>query len=113
MARASLDYHAVPERVEDLQLMRWLDAPYMAPPFDGVRRMTAWLRCQGDGVNHQRGARLMRQIGVEAIDPKPRLSQAAAGHGLYPELLRGVTVKRVNQVWSADSPSVRLAGGFI
>lgn len=69
MARSSLDYQAVPERVEDLPLMRLLDEPYMATPFYGGRRMTAWLRCQGSGVNHQRVARLMRQIGVAAIYP--------------------------------------------
>jgi putative transposase len=113
LARSSLYYQAVPERVEDLQLMRLLDEPYMATPFYGVRRMTAWLRCQGYGVNHKRVARLMRQIGVEAIYPKPRLSQAAAGHVIYPYLLRGVTVNRVNQVWSADITYVRLAGGCI
>jgi putative transposase len=89
------------------------DEHYMATPVYGVRRMTAWLRCQGDGVNHQRVARLLRQIGVEAIYPKPRLSQPAAGHVIYPYLLRGVTVNRVHQVWRADITSVRLAGGCI
>ena len=50
---------------------------------------------------------------LEAIYPKPRLSQPAAGHLIYPYLLRGITVKRVNQVWSADITYVRLAGGFV
>jgi putative transposase len=113
LARSSLYDQAVPARVEDLQRMRWLDEHYMATPLYGVRRMTAWLRSQGDGVNHTRVARLMRPIGVEAIYPKPRLSQPAAGHVLYPYLWRGVTVNRVNQVWSADITDVRLAGGFI
>jgi len=113
LARSSLDYQAVPARVDDLPLRRLLDEPYMATPFYGVRRMTAWLRCQGYGVNHTRGARLLRQIGVEAIDPQPRLSQPAAGHVSDPDLWRGVTVKRVNPVGSADITSVRLAGGFI
>ena len=113
LARSSLYYQAVPERVEDLQLMRLLDEQYMTTPFYGVRRMTAWLRCQGYGVNHKRVARLMRQLGVEAIYPKPRLSQPAAGQVIYPYLWRGVTVNRVNQVWSAEITDVRLAGGFI
>jgi putative transposase len=112
-ARSSLYDQAVPERVDDLPLMRWLDEPYMATPLYGVRRMTAWLRCHGDGVNHKRVARLLRQRGVEAIDPKPRLSQPAAGQVIYPSLWRGVTGNRVNQVWSADITYVRLAGGFI
>ena len=50
---------------------------------------------------------------IMANAPKPRLSQPAAGHVIYPYLLRGVTVNRVNQVWSADITYVRLAGGFV
>jgi putative transposase len=102
LARSSLYYQPVLESAGDLQLMRLRDEQYMATPFYGVRRITAWLRRQGYGVNHKRVARLMRQIGVEAIYPKPRLSQPAAGHVIYPYLLRGVTVHRVDQVWSAD-----------
>jgi putative transposase len=113
LARSSLYDQAVPERVEDLPLMRLLDEQYMATPLYGVRRMTAWLRCQGYGVNHKRVARLMRQIGVEALYPKPRRSQPAAGHVIYPYLLRGGTVNRVNQVWSADITYVRLVGGLV
>lgn len=113
LARSSLYYQPVPESAGDLQLMRLLDEQYMATPFYGVRRMTAWLRCQGYAVNHKRVARLMRQIGVEAIYPKPRLSQPVAGHVIYPYLLRGVTVHRVNQVGSADITYIRLAGGFV
>jgi putative transposase len=50
-------------------------------------------------------------MGLEAIDAKPRLSQPAEGHAIYPYLLREVLVGQVNQVWSADMTSIRLAGG--
>jgi putative transposase len=113
LARSSLYYQPMLERAGDLQLMRLLDEQYTATPFYGVRRMTAWLHCQGYGVNHKRVARVMRQMGLEAIYPKPRLSQPTAGHQIYPYLLRGVTVNRVNQVWSADITYVRLAAGFV
>ena len=75
--------------------------------------MTAWLRTQGYGVNHKRVARLMRQLGIAALYPKPKLSQATAGQTIYPYLLRGVKVQRVNQVWSTDSTSIRLHQGFV
>ena len=32
---------------------------------------------------------------------------------MYPYLLRGVPITRVNQVWSTDITSIRLQGGFI
>ena len=55
----------------------------------------------------------MRLMGLEAIYPKPRLSLAAPGHQVYPYLLRGVTIDRVNQVWSTDITYIRLQAGFI
>ena len=93
--------------------MRLLDAQYTATPFYGMRRMTAWLRTQGDGVNHKRVARLMRQMGIAAIYAKPKLSQATVGHTIYPYLLRGVKVARVNHVWSTDITYIRLHQGFV
>jgi putative transposase len=75
--------------------------------------MTAWRRRQGYAVNRPRVRRLLRQLGLEAIDPKPRLSQPAADHVIYPYLLRGVSVNRVNQVWSTDITYVRLAAGLV
>jgi putative transposase len=80
LPRASLYYQPHGESAETLHLMRLLDAQYTATPFYGIRRMTAWLRAQGYPVNHKRVARLMQQMGIEALYTKPKLSQAAAEH---------------------------------
>ena len=93
--------------------MRLLDEQYTADPYYGIRRMTAWLRSQGDKVNHKRVARLLRKIGLEAIYPKPRTSLPHPEHRIYPYLLRGVWITRVNQVWSTDITYIRLHSGFI
>jgi putative transposase len=113
LARSTLYDQPLGASAENLQLMRVLDEQYTATPFYGVRRMTAWLRGQGYTVNRKRVARLMRVMGLEALYPKPRLSQPAAGQMIYPYLLRGVTVERLNQVWSADITYIRLQGGFV
>jgi putative transposase len=113
LARSTLYDQPLGERAENLQLMRLLDEQYTATPVYGVRRMTAWLRGQGYAVNRKRVARLLHRMGLEALYPKPRLSQPAAGHTIYPYLLRGVTVERVNQVWSADITYIRLQAGFV
>jgi hypothetical protein len=42
--------------------------------------MTAWLRSQGYGVNHKRVARLLHLMGLEALCPKPHLSEKALDH---------------------------------
>jgi putative transposase len=113
LPRSSLYYHPQGESPENVQLMRLLDEQYTATPFYGVRRMSAWLRSQGHAVNHKRVARLMQQMGIAAIYAKPKLSQASAGHTIYPYLLRGVKIARVNHVWSSDITYIRLQQGFV
>jgi len=54
--------------------MRLLDEQYTRTPFYGVHRMTVWLRQQGYTVNPKRVARLLHTMGLEMLDPKPRLS---------------------------------------
>ena len=113
LSRAGFYYQPEPESEENLQLMRLLDEQYMRTPFYGIRRMTAWLETQGHQANHKRVARLLRLMGLEAIYQKPRLSQPGAGHQVYPYLLRGLKIERLNQVWSTDITYIRLRGGFV
>ena len=84
LPRATYYSYAHGESAENLALMRLLDAQYTDTPYDGVRRMTAWLRGQGSAVNHKRVARLLRTMGLETIYPKPRLSQPHPTHRVYP-----------------------------
>jgi putative transposase len=111
--RAGLYYEPLGESEENLLLMRMLDEQYTRAPFYGSRRMTAWLVIQGHEVNRKRVSRLMQVMGLEAVYPKPKLSQPGEGHKIYPYLLRGVTVERVNQVWSTDITYIRMAQGFV
>jgi putative transposase len=113
VSRASLYYQPGGESEENLLLMRLLDEQYTQTPFYGRRRMTAWLQGQGYEVNPKRVARLMELIGIEAIYPKPKLSVPGDGHKIYPYLLEGVEVNRVNQVWSTDITYIRMAQGFV
>src|SRR6266853_772921 len=75
--------------------------------------MTEWLETQGHVVNRKRISRLMEVLGIEAVYPKPKLSQPGEGHKIYPYLLRGLKVERVNQVWSTDITYIRVAQGFV
>ncbi len=111
--RSSLYYEPAEETSENLRLMRLLDKQYTACPFYGSRRLTAWLVQQGEKVNRKRVQRLLRLMGLEALYPKPRLSVAGRGHRIYPYLLRGVSIKRPDQVWSTDITYVPLPSGFM
>ena len=111
--RSGLYYEPVGESQENLRLMRLIDEQYTRTPFYGSRRMTEWLATAGHAVNRKRVSRLMELLGIEAVYPKPKLSQPGEGHQIYPYLLRGITVKRVNQVWSTDITYIRMAQGFV
>lgn len=111
--RSSLYYEPAGETVENLRLMRLIDQEYTAHPFLGSRRLTKWLIEQGEEVNRKRVQRLMRVMGLEAIYPKPKLSARGRGHRIYPYLLRDVSIRRPDQVWSTDITYVPLASGFM
>ena len=51
-------------------------------PFYRMRRMTAWLRGQGYAVNRKRVARLMRQMGLEALSQTPAEPAGGRTHDL-------------------------------
>ncbi len=111
--RSTFYYEPAGASPEDLRLMRLIDEQYTAYPFYGSRRMTEWLNDQGEEVNRKRVQRLMREMGLEAIYPKPRLSAAGRGHKIYPYLLRGVRIERPDQVWSADITYIPMTSGFM
>ena len=75
--------------------------------------MIVMLLRQGYPVNRKRVQRLMRLMGLAGMAPGPGTSKPHPGHKIYPYLLRGVYIVRVNQVWSTDITYVRLARGFV
>ena len=103
----------VTDTAENLRYMELIDQLYMKRPFYGSRRMVTALQLMGYCVNRKRIQRLMRQMGIEAIYPKPRLSLSQKEHKIYPYLLRDVCVDRVDQVWCADITYIPLHHGFM
>jgi putative transposase len=106
VSRASVYRRPAPVSADDLRLMELIDRQYLACPFYGSRRMTAWLTTQGFPVNRKRVQRLMR-----LIYQRPNTSKAAPEHTKYPYLLGGLMI--VNQVWCSDITYIPLARGFI
>src|SRR3954453_1834899 len=100
VSRASVYRRPAPVSADDLRLMELIDRQYLARPFYGSRRMTAWLATQGHTVNRKRVQRLMRLMGL--IYQRPNTSKATSEHIKYPYLLSGLTIDRVNQVWCSD-----------
>jgi len=113
ISRSSAYYQARRVDGEDLELMGLMDRQYLATPFYGSRRMVACLRARGYGVSRKRVQRLMKLMGITAIYQHPNTSKPALGHKVYPYLLRGVTISRVNQVWETDITYIPMAHGFL
>src|SRR6267143_4776521 len=113
VSRSSVYRPPAPVSDEDLAIMALIDRHYLARPYYGSRRMTAWLATQGHLVNRKRVQRLMRVMGLVAIYQRPNTSKAAAAHKIYPYLLGGIAIERVNQVWCSDITYIPMAKGFL
>jgi len=113
ISRSGLYYQPVGISEEDFTLMKLIDRQYLATPFYGARKIAAWLKSQGQMVNRKRVRRLMRIMGLKAIYRRPRTSNPAVGHKIYPYLLGGMKITRPNQVWAADITYIPMARGFL
>ncbi len=113
ISRSSVYYRPRATSLEDLAVMKLIDQQYLATPFYGSRRMAVWLQRQGRPVSRKRVQRLMRTMGLQAIYRRPRTSQPASGHKVYPYLLGGMEISRPNQVWAADITYIPMARGFL
>jgi len=113
VSRSSVYRPPAPASDEDLAIMALIDRQYLARPYYGSRRMAAWLATQGHQVNRKRVQRLMRLIGLVAVYQRPNTSKPAAAHKVYPYLLGGLSIDRVNQVWCSDITYIPMAKGFV
>jgi len=111
--RSGLYYEPASETEENLAIMRLLDEQYFKPPFYGVRRLTVWLQSLGYVINRKPVKRLMALMGWQTIYRKPWLSKPDKEHKVYPYLLKGLAINRVNQVWAMDITYLPMKRGFM
>jgi putative transposase len=112
ISRSSLYYQPVPPSAEEIAIKHRLDELYTKYPFYGSRKMTVLLQPEWP-VNRKRVQRYMREMGLAAIFPGPKVSQAALGHKIYPYLLRHVTASYPDHVWGVDITYIRLQKGWM
>jgi putative transposase len=75
--------------------------------------MIDFLEEEGMVINRKKVQGLIRKMGIEGVPPKRRTTLAAAGHRVYPYLLRGLKIERPNQVWCSDITYGPMACGFM
>ena len=110
--RTGLYYVPKPLSEEELLLRRRIDEINTDQPCYGSRRIGAILAREGLRASRKRVQRLMRDMGILAIYPGPKLS-AGDESPKFPYLLRGVDINHPNHTWGSDITYIRLKGGFM
>lgn len=99
---------------EELLIMRWIDELHTQEPTWGYRTITTVLRRdQGLLINRKRVRRIMREMGIYTLYPKPNLSKRYHAQYIRPYLLRNLAINRPNQVWGVDITYLRMKKGFM
>ncbi len=103
LARSTF-YHAVEER-DSAELRQALLTLAGAYPTYGYRRLTALLRRAGWTVTHKRIQRLMQQMGLQRPVKKRKTRTTHSNYPFprYPNLIKGETTTRPDDIWVADT----------
>ena len=113
-AVAPSSYHYRRTHADEQDLRARIERIALEFPRYGYRRMAVELRRRGARVNHKRVLRLMREDNLLVqVRRFCCTTNSAHDYGRFPYLLRGLTIARLNQVWCADSTSVRLRRDFV
>ena len=118
VSRSSLYYQPATISEEDLILQTKVDEIYTAHPESGARTIKSLINREREQqelptIGRKRIRSIMRKLGLEAVYPKPRLSDNPTPHLKYPYLLRGLKITYPNQVWSTDITYIRMHKGFV
>jgi putative transposase len=98
----------------DLWIMRLIDEIHTDEPTWGYRMITRVLqRDYQIVINRKKVRRLMRDMGIYALYPKPNLSKRYHAQYVRPYLLRNLEITRPNQVWGVDITYIRMKKGFM
>lgn len=100
--RNLLYYHPVPERPENIKMMRLMDEHLLNHPTEGVWSMVYYLRDKGYAIGPKRIRRLFRIMGRETIYRRKNLTKMGLREFIRPYLLRGLLITHANQVWCTD-----------
>ncbi len=114
LAVAPSSYYYAGQGDDDRGLRDLIERIALEFPRYGYRRMTAELRRRGQAVNHKRVLRLMRADNLLVqVRRLCRTTNGAHDYGRFPNLVRGLAIERLNQVWCADITYVRLRRDFV
>jgi transposase InsO family protein len=119
LARSSF-YHKPrnesPDKMQkEADLRGKIEAICLEFPRYGYRRVTEQLRREGLRVNHKKVLRLMRESDLLCRARRGRVKTTNSRHRFprYPNLIKGMVVSSLNQVWLSDITYIRIRTGFV
>jgi transposase InsO family protein len=84
-------------------------------PRYGYRRVTHQLKHEGCQINHKKVLRLMRESDLLCQVKRKWMKTTDSRHRFprYPNLIKGMAISRLNQVWLSDITYIRIKTGFV
>jgi len=84
-------------------------------PGYGYRRVTKQLQHDGKVINHKKVLRLMRESDLLCRLRRKWVKTTDSKHPFprFPNLIKGMGVSKMNQVWLADITYIRIRSGFV
>ena len=95
------------------KIMERLDYWHTTLPSAGSRKLVVKLKEEGFTAGRKLVRRLMQEMGIWPIYPKPNLSKRNFKESIVPYLLRNKVVSFPNQVWSIDITYIKLGRGHM
>ena len=107
-------YYYGGSKVDEATLKRELERVAGQWPTYGARRLSAQMTREGFKIGRMHTARLMEELGIKAKRKrrKKRTTQSDHHFQRYPNLVLGLKIERIDQVWVADITCIRLGRGF-
>jgi putative transposase len=105
-----------PERMETKADLRdQIEAICLEYTRYGYRRVTHELRYRGCHVNHKKVLRVMRESDLLCRVRRRRVKTTDSKHRFprYPNLIKGIIINRLNEVWLSDITYIRVRTGFV
>jgi putative transposase len=93
--------------------MKAMDEMYYEDPTRGSRRYSSDLSLKGYTIGRDKARSLMRMMCLSVLYCKPRTTVIDPAKYKYPYLLRGLTIRRSNQVWQIDISYIPMKQGFM
>lgn len=106
-------YYCPKEAFIDTQIMNRISELNSQFPYYGYRKIHHKLAQEGHVINRKRVLRLMKEMGIKAIFPGPKISVPGTNPVVFPYLLKGLDICAPNQVWSVDITYIRLPVGMV